>query len=230
MSIVSDLRSPRRRALRNRGACAEFCVVFRRRRGLGMTRFSAAAAVSIFLGFFAPSLAMAQSGPQSLPNRLRTAGDIACDGGTVRDGRCACPAGFDLMPSGDSAFGGICVKTHAENCLGGELTVDGRCLCNGQVVMSGETYRLEYVRGKCVPKRCPVQMLFKDGKCVATSTVPPGTGPEPAGGKPAPPRKEASEEAERRHRCGRGMVYTRSGCAVAHRRHQHFHYYHSPFW
>jgi len=71
------------------------------------------------------------------------------------------------MPASGNAGGGICVKTKAENCLGGELTVSGTCLCNGQVVMSGETYLLEYSRGKCVPKRCPVQTQRRGGKCVA---------------------------------------------------------------
>jgi hypothetical protein len=193
------------------------------RRGSSMTRFAAAAAVSIFLSlctpFSAPFLALAQTGQGATSESRKIAQNITCDGGSVRDGRCACPAGFNLMPDGDNAFDGTCVKTHAENCLGGELTVDGRCLCRGQAVMSGETYLLEYVRGKCVPKRCPVQTLLRGGKCVTTSAASPATGPEPAGtGRPAPPKGEASDEGERRHHCGRGMVRTRSGCVIAHRR------------
>jgi hypothetical protein len=80
---------------------------------------------------------------------------------------CVCPAGFSLRPAGDGAAGGTCVETNAENCLGGELTVSGICQCNAQVVMSGETYELEFVRGKCLPKRCPVLTIAKDGKCVS---------------------------------------------------------------
>lgn len=90
--------------------------------------------------------------------------------------------------------------------------------------MSGETYLLEYVHGKCVPKRCPVQTRLKDGKCVATSDTSPATGPEPAGiGKPAPPKQDAAGEAESRRPCGRGMVRTRSGCAPVHRRYPRYH-------
>jgi hypothetical protein len=55
-------------------------------------------------------------------------------------------------------------------CLGGELTVSGQCLCSGQVTMSGETYLLEYSRGKCLPMRCPVSEV-KDGKCTASPTL-----------------------------------------------------------
>jgi hypothetical protein len=95
---------------------------------------------------------------------------VVCDGGALTDGRCACPAGFDLMPaSGTVAGGGTCVKTNAPNCLGGELTVAGTCFCNGRVTMSGESYALELVGGKCVPKRCPEHTYLKDGKCVASS-------------------------------------------------------------
>ena len=97
----------------------------------------------------------------------RAEGNIVCDGGTVTNNECHCPAGFSVMPASGNAGGGICVKTKAENCLGGELTVSGTCLCNGQDVMSGETYLLEYSRGKCVPKRCPVQTQWRGGKCVA---------------------------------------------------------------
>jgi hypothetical protein len=187
-----------------------------------MARFSAAAAISIFLVFVTPHLANAQSGQDNVPLGRKTADNIVCDGGSVTDGRCACPAGFELMPDGVNSGGGTCVKSHTENCLGGELTVDGRCLCNGQVVMSGETYLLEHVRGKCVPRQCPVQTLLRDGKCVATSADSPATSPDLAGGpKPASP-KEAAEEVEPRYRCGRGTVPTRSGCAAAHRRSSRF--------
>jgi hypothetical protein len=85
----------------------------------------------------------------------------------------------------------------AENCLGGELTADGKCLCTGQVVMSGETYLLEYSRGKCLPRQCPVGTLPRDGKCVATSAGSPAPGAEPSGGeRPAPP-KEVHRRASR---------------------------------
>jgi hypothetical protein len=191
-----------------------------------MTRFSAAAAISIFLTFISPLLANAQLGRDTAPLGGRTADNTFCDGGAVTDGRCACPAGFELMPNSDPAGGGTCVKTHTENCLGGELTVDGKCLCNGRVVMSGETYLLEYSRGKCLPKQCPVQTLLKDGKCVATSASSPAASPDLTGSSPAPPRQAAQEPAteqpERRNRCGRGTVRARSGCAVAHRRFSRF--------
>jgi len=150
--------------------------------------------------------------------------NVVCEGGTVSNGLCLCPAGFNVMPTSANANGGTCVRTNAENCQGGEMTVNGTCLCNGQVVMSGETYLLEYVHGKCVPKRCPLQTRLEDGKCVATSDTSPATGPEPAGiGKPAPPKQDASEEAESRRSCGRGMVRTRSGCAPVHRRYPRYH-------
>jgi len=159
------------------------------------------------------------------PVPARKADDtVVCDGGTVTGGRCVCPAGYNVMPASDGAGGGTCVRMNAENCLGGELTVSGTCLCNGQVVMSGETYLLEYARGKCVPKRCPVQTELKDGKCVAISAVSPGTEPEakpkPASKEPAKEAtketpKEMTEEGERRPHCGRGMVRTRNGCVAA---------------
>jgi hypothetical protein len=202
-----------------------------------MTRFSAAAAISIFLALFTSLPAHTQSGQDSAPLGRRAADDTVCDGGSVTDGRCACPAGFDLLPNSDYG-GGTCVKSHAENCQGGELTVDGRCLCTGQVVMSGETYLLEYSRGKCLPKQCPVQSLLKDGKCVATSASSPAASPELAGGRPAPPKgtqteaqkeeaqkateNEASQEPGHRYRCGHGAVRTRSGCTAAHRRASRF--------
>ena len=95
---------------------------------------------------------------------------VICDGGSLSDGKCACPAGFDLLPAnGNVAGSGTCVRTNAQNCLGGDLTVAGTCFCNGRVTMSGETYALESVGGKCVPKRCPLYTYLKDGKCIETS-------------------------------------------------------------
>lgn len=142
---------------------------------------------------------------------------IACTGGTVTNGACVCPSGFDLMATdGNAANGGTCVKTHADNCLGGELTVSGTCLCTGQVVMSGETYGLEYLNGKCVPKRCPEQAVLKGGKCLAISTT--AAAPEPETTTPAAP-KQAGEADEHRRRCGHGMVHTHSGCVPARRHH-----------
>jgi hypothetical protein len=142
--------------------------------------------------------------------------DIVCDGGTITSGACGCPTGFHLMAAGGNRAGGTCVRTNAENCLGGELTAAGTCLCNGQVVMSGETYLLEYASGKCVPKRCPVETLLKDGKCVAMSATSPSPAPEEKNKLAAP--KEASEEGEHRHHCGHGMVRTHAGCVPARRR------------
>jgi len=141
---------------------------------------------------------------------------IACNGGTVTNGACVCPSGFNLMSSeGNTANGGTCVKAHAETCLGGELTVNGTCLCNGQVVMSGETYGLEYVNGKCVPKRCPEQTILKGSRCLAISTT--AAAPASQAVSPAPP-KEADEADERTHHCGKGMVRSHSGCVPARRR------------
>jgi hypothetical protein len=150
---------------------------------------------------------------------------IACDGGTVSNGACACPQGFSVMPAPGNAAGGTCARTNAENCLGGELTVSGKCVCNGQVTMDGETYLLEFANGKCLPMRCPVTAL-RDGKCGATAKASPeGEAKE----RPAPREtgqtketretRDTSDDDERRHHCGRGMVYTRAGCVAAHRRH-----------
>jgi hypothetical protein len=98
--------------------------------------------------------------------------NIVCNGGTVANGLCVCPSGFQVMATDDSgAAGGTCVRTHADNCLGGVLTVSGTCLCIGQVVMSGETYGLEFAGGKCVPKRCPEQTMLKGGRCMPISTT-----------------------------------------------------------
>jgi hypothetical protein len=94
---------------------------------------------------------------------------ILCDGGTVTgSSTCSCPGGYTLLPA-TSGRGGTCVRSNAENCRGGVLTVAGICLCDGRVTMSGETYALEFLGGKCVPKRCPDRSYLKDGKCVASN-------------------------------------------------------------
>lgn len=93
---------------------------------------------------------------------------IVCDGGTVNQGVCTCPAGFGLIPL-TSASGGRCVRTVAEDCRGGNLASNGTCRCDGRVTMSGETYALEWVGGQCVPKRCPVDTYLKAGACVASN-------------------------------------------------------------
>jgi len=136
--------------------------------------------------------------PPPPPARVLTL--VACDGGTVVDGQCACPAPFKLMTD-DPARGGTCVRSDAENCLGGEMTVAGQCLCDGQVTMSGQVYDLELLKGKCVPKRCP-----RDGACAATGTSEPGNRPSP---------RLSSD-----HGCSRGMLATRSGCVPIRRRYQ----------
>ena len=163
---------------------------------------------------------------------------IACDGGAVTDGACACPQGFSLMPAAGNGGGGICARSDADNCLGGELTVSGKCICSGQVTMDGETYLLEYSGGKCLPMRCPVTALH-DGKCgAATTSTQPAAEPEDkngtAPGKEVKDSRERSDEDERRRRCGRGMVATRAGCAPAHRRSSDWQgrarqYYHSLY-
>jgi hypothetical protein len=102
--------------------------------------------------------------------RRKASDNVVCDGGTVKSGSCDCPSGFALMPVNSSVAGsGTCVKTNAENCQGGELTVAGTCFCNGRVTMSGESYALEWLGGKCVPKRCPEHSYLKDGRCVASN-------------------------------------------------------------
>ena len=144
---------------------------------------------------------------------------IVCNGGTVTNGACACPQGFKLMPTAGSAAVGTCARTDADNCLGGELTVSGKCICSGQVTMDGETYLLEYSAGKCLPMRCPVTALH-DGKCAATTTsAQPGAEPESTD-RPLPTkeaRERPDEDGHRRH-CGHGMVATHAGCVAAHRR------------
>ncbi|MCK1390823.1 hypothetical protein [Bradyrhizobium sp. 1] len=140
--------------------------------------------------------------PAPAPPRALIA--ITCIGGTASDGQCACPAGFQLMPSGTDP-GGTCVRTNAVNCQGGALTVAGECLCDGQVTMSGQVYELELSRGKCVPKRCP-----REGPCLTAATKPEGE---------ASPRL-SSDEPERPRNCAKGMVATRHGCVSARHRSQ----------
>jgi hypothetical protein len=141
---------------------------------------------------------------------------IVCDGGTVTNGACSCPAGYRVMAARGNAGGGTCVRTNAENCLGGELTVSGQCICSGQVTMDGETYLLEYSKGKCLPMRCPVTAM-SGGKCVSSSAAEPRPEAEPKGesrGRPAArDDTQTQDEPEARHHCGRGMVRTRAGCA-----------------
>jgi hypothetical protein len=147
---------------------------------------------------------------------LKADGNVTCDGGRVSNGECLCPAGFKVAATSANANGGMCVRTNAENCLGGELTVSGTCLCSGQVVMSGETYLLEYTNGKCLPKRCPVQTQLQNGKCVALSAVSPKPEPE-AKTKPSKDasKESADEDDDHRPHCGRGMVRTKNGCVAA---------------
>ncbi|HEY2248327.1 MAG TPA: hypothetical protein VGH70_12845 [Bradyrhizobium sp.] len=159
--------------------------------------------------------------PPPLPPATRKADEpLLCDGGSASGGRCVCPAGYIVMPprGGGGGGGGTCVRTDASNCQGGELTVSGACMCNGQVVMSGETYLLEYTNGKCLPKRCPVSTEMRDGKCSSVSAVAPASTPEPEP-KAKPKETKDADEGEHHHGCGRGMVRTHSGtCVVARRR------------
>jgi hypothetical protein len=159
---------------------------------------------------------------------VRRPDNLVCDGGSISGGACTCPAGYNLMPMSGNA-GGICVRTNSETCQGGRQTVSGRCMCDGQVTMSGETYLLEYTNGKCLPMRCPVTQLLHDGKCGPTSSsaepeAEPQSKPEARpdnGNKPAPKqardRRDDSDEDDHRHHCKRGMVMTRVGCVPAHR-------------
>jgi hypothetical protein len=94
--------------------------------------------------------------------------NVFCDGGTVSGSTCSCPAGYTLLPA-TSGSGGTCVRSNAENCRGGVQTVAGICLCDGRVTMSGESYALEFLSGKCVPKRCADRSYLKEGKCVASN-------------------------------------------------------------
>jgi hypothetical protein len=159
----------------------------------------------------APPPVLADPAPRASPQLA-----IVCDGGMVTNGVCACPAGYNLMAAPDNA-GGTCVRTNAENCLGGELTVDGKCMCSGQVTMDGETYLLEYSNGKCLPARCPVTSPLRDGRCVASTSPKLSAEPEPG---PAKETRDTADEPGARRHCERGMVYTRSGCVPARRRMQ----------
>jgi hypothetical protein len=147
-------------------------------KGLVVTRLAAAIAIAI-LGLLAPMAALAQSdqvaptgtgSSRQLTTKIRepVVETIACDGGAVTEGKCTCPAEFRLLASA-SGKGGACVRSNAENCRGGELTAAGTCLCSGRVTMSGETYALELVGGKCIPKRCPLDTYLKAGQCVASN-------------------------------------------------------------
>jgi hypothetical protein len=145
-----------------------------------------------------------RSGPPTPPPPapLRALITITCIGGTASNGECACPAGFQLLPASADP-GGTCVRTNAENCQGGALTVTGECLCDGQVTMSGQVYDLELSRGRCVPKRCP-----REGACAAAAARPESD---------ASP-KLSSDEPERHRGCAKGTVATRHGCVpVRHR-------------
>jgi hypothetical protein len=121
--------------------------------GLIMTRFGAAAAIAIYWLFLICSPALAQSGK----DLARKADDsIVCDGGSRVEGKCSCPAGFDLLPASANAAGsGTCVKTDAENCLGGQMTVAGTCFCSGRVTMSDESYTLELSAASAFPSDVP---------------------------------------------------------------------------
>jgi hypothetical protein len=104
------------------------------------------------------------------------------------------------MPAGNDQ-GGTCVRSNADNCLGGQMTVAGECLCIGQVTMSGQVYDLEFARGKCVPKRCP-----RDSSCVAATA------------KPDVDTSLKLSSEERPRECGPGMIATRHGCVPVRRR------------
>jgi hypothetical protein len=79
--------------------------------------------------------------------------------------------------------------------------------------MSGEIYLLEYSNGKCLPMSCPVTALLRSGKCPSSSSAEPEEDPQ---SRPAPSQtREAEADSETHHHCGRGMVYTRSGCVQA---------------
>jgi len=160
-----------------------------------------------------PSVAASPPPSEIITRRPELA--VTCNGGTVDNGACICPSGFRVMAASGDEAGGTCVRTNAETCLGGELTVDGKCLCSGQVTMSGETYLLEYSRGKCLPMRCPVTEL-KDGKCTTAPTLQ-STNAGPRTEPVARTEPAARAQPEPRRRCRRGMVQTRSGCVAAHR-------------
>jgi len=73
--------------------------------------------------------------------------------------------------SGARRGGDLCVRQASRNLrAAGDLTVAGICLCNGRVTMSGESYELEFLGGKCVPKRCPDKSYLKDGNALPATT------------------------------------------------------------
>jgi hypothetical protein len=94
--------------------------------------------------------------------------------------------------------------------------------------MSGEVYLLEFVKGKCIPQRCPVQTVLKDGQCLRTSATTPAPEPEQTGKvTPVTPTREVkkepaetkdSDDDDHRRHCGRGMVHNRAGECVSARR------------
>lgn len=106
--------------------------------------------------------------PVAAPPVAAAPAPVLCDGGTASGSTCTCPGGYALLPA-TTGSGGTCVRSNAENCRGGVLTAAGACLCDGRVTMSGEPYALEFLGGKCVPKRCPDNSYLKDGKCVASN-------------------------------------------------------------
>jgi hypothetical protein len=135
--------------------------------------------------------------PPTLPRAPIT---VTCNGGSASGGQCTCPAGFRLIPAGADT-GGTCVRSNADNCLGGQMTVAGECLCIGQVTMSGQVYDLEFARGKCVPKRCP-----RDASCVTAAASP-----------DVDTSSKLPSDAWPRD-CGHGTVATRHGCEPTRRR------------
>lgn len=120
---------------------------------------------------------------------------IVCNGGAVTNGNCGCPAGFNLIPATGNPGGGTCVKTNAENCLGGELTVSGRCLCNGQVVMSGETYLLEYTSANACRRAARLRRFQETAN--ASAHRPRRSSPRPRANPPCP-RKAGRKPARRK--------------------------------
>jgi hypothetical protein len=85
--------------------------------------------------------------------------------------------------------------------------------------MDGQTYDLEFVRGECVPKRCPVETVLKQGRCIAisaTASAPATEATTNSASKEA--KKPADDGDERHHVCAHGMVHTHAGCVSARRR------------
>ena len=192
-------------------------------------RLAAAIAIAM-IGLVAPMTAFSQSDQGAAPGTSSTrqltktirepVENIACEGGTVISGQCACPAAFSLLPA-SSGKGGTCVRTNADTCRGGDLTADGTCLCNGRVTMSGETYALELVGGKCIPKRCPLDSYLKAGQCVAsndrtlgftcrTGYIPDGAGSAATGLHCVPDPTFCPAEAKRKN----GSCATQSAIAI----------------